>query len=174
MTCYSLEKIAPEFLGDFWLAPTADVIGKVRLHPDVSVWFGAVLRGDNDWITIGARSNIQDGCILHVDAGQPLVVGEDCTVGHRAILHSCCVGDGTLIGMGATILNRAVIGNGCLVGAGALVTEGKIIPDHSLIVGSPAKAVRLLDADAVGRLRASAASYVANWKRFKMELLPLA
>jgi carbonic anhydrase/acetyltransferase-like protein (isoleucine patch superfamily) len=173
MTCYSIENVAPELLGEHWIAPSADVIGKVRLHHEVSVWFGAILRGDNDMITIGARSNIQDGCVLHVDAGQPLTIGEDCTIGHRAILHACHIGDGTLIGMGATVLNRAVIGKGCLVGANALVTEGKIFPDNTLIVGSPAKAIRTLDDEAVARLRASAAGYVANWKHFKARLLPI-
>jgi carbonic anhydrase/acetyltransferase-like protein (isoleucine patch superfamily) len=146
----------------------------VRLSSHASVWFGAVLRGDNDWITVGERSNIQDGCVLHVDHGQPLDIGNDCTIGHHAILHSCTIGDGSLVGMGATVLNRAVIGKGSLVGANALVTEGKVFPDYSLIVGSPARAIRTLDEAAVSKLLASASHYVENWQRYKTSLLPVA
>ncbi len=173
MTCYALDGFAPDLHDECWIAPSANVIGKVLLHAQVSVWFAAVIRGDNDWITVGSRSNIQDACVLHVDAGLPMVIGEDCTVGHRAILHGCTIGDGSLIGMGATILNRAVIGKGCLVGANALVTEDKVFPDHSLIVGAPAKVVRTLDEDSVARLKASAAGYVRNWKKYKAGLLPI-
>ena len=150
----------------FWIAPDAHVIGRVRLAPDVGIWFGAVLRGDNEPIEVGERSNIQEGAMLHADPGFPLIIGPDVTVGHHAILHGCTVGAGSLIGMGATVLNGARIGAGCLVGAGALVTEGKEFPDNSLIVGAPAKAVRTLDAAAAERLRASALHYVANWRRF--------
>ncbi len=168
MPLYALNGVQPTLpgAGRFWIAPDADLIGDIRLAEDVGVWFGAVLRGDNDPIVIGARSNIQDLCVLHTDAGSPLTVGEDCTVGHGVTLHGCTIGDGTLIGMGAVVLNGAKIGKGCLVGARALITEGKEYPDHSLIVGAPAKAVKTLDAEAVARLRGSAAHYVDNWRRF--------
>lgn len=145
-----------------WVAPSADVIGEVRLGAWASVWFGAVIRGDNTPILIGARSNVQEGAMLHSDPGAPLIVGADCTIGHHAILHGCTVGDGALIGMGAIVLNRAVIGAGCIVGAGALVTEGKAFPERHLILGSPARAVRALDAAAAAMLAASAAHYVSK------------
>lgn len=168
MPLYSLDGVKPECppQSRFWVAPDAHVIGKVRLGEDVGIWFGAVLRGDNELIDIGARTNIQEGAMLHTDMGVPLTVGRDCTIGHHAILHGCLIGDESLIGMGATILNGARIGSGCLVGANALVTEGKVFPDRSLIVGAPAKAVRELDEQAVAGLRASAQGYVENWKRF--------
>lgn len=156
-----------------FIAPDAHVIGDIELHDDVGIWFGAVLRGDNERITIGARSNIQEGSMLHTDMGFPLVVGADCTIGHHAILHGCMIGDGSLIGMGATILNGAKIGRHCLVGANALVTEGKEFPDYSLIVGSPAKFVRTLDSEAAERLKQSAASYVVNARRFAAGLTRL-
>ena len=159
------EPTLPE-AGHFWVAPDAHVIGDVTLGEDVGVWFGAVIRGDNDPITIGARTNIQDGAMLHADPGVPLTIGADVTVGHHAILHGCTVGDNSLIGMGATVLNRARIGANCIVGANALVTEGKEFPDFSLIVGSPAKAVRTLDPATAEMLRQSAAHYVANWRRY--------
>ena len=142
------------------------MIGRVRLAPDVGIWFGAVLRGDNEPIEIGERSNIQEGAMLHTDSGFPLTIGPGVTVGHHAILHGCTVGADSLIGMGATVLNGARIGARCLVGANALVTEGKGFPDGSLIVGAPAKAVRELDAAAIEGLRESAARYVSNWRRF--------
>lgn len=154
----------------YWVAPDAHVIGDVRLGEDVGVWFGAVLRGDNDPITIGARSNIQDGAMLHADMGVPCTIGADVTVGHHAILHGCTVGDNSLIGMGATLLNGAVIGRNCIVGANALVTEGKVFPDFSLIVGSPAKVVRELPPEAAGNLKRSAEGYVKNWQRFAASL----
>jgi carbonic anhydrase/acetyltransferase-like protein (isoleucine patch superfamily) len=173
MSIYSLDGVAPDLPHPqkIWIAPDANVIGRVRLGSDVSVWFGAVLRGDNEWIGIGARSNIQDGAVLHTDMGYPLTIGEDVTVGHHAILHGCSVGSNTLIGMGATILNGARIGANSIVGANALVTEGKEFPDGSLIVGSPAKTVRSLDADAIKRLRSSAARYVDNGRRYAQELV---
>ncbi len=172
MPVYALDSHVPELpeAGHYWIAPDAQVIGRVRLAPDVGIWFGAVLRGDNEQIDIGTRSNIQEGAMLHTDVGFPLTVGVDVTVGHHAILHGCTVGDGSLIGMGATLLNGARIGEGCLVGANALVTEGKTFPDFSLIVGSPAKAIRTLDPAAIEKLRASAASYVANWRRYSAGL----
>jgi len=168
MAIYALDGHAPELpeAGRYWVAPDAHVVGRVRLGLDASVWFGAVLRGDNELIDIGERSNVQDGAMLHTDMGFPLTVGAEVTIGHHAILHGCTVGRGALIGMGATVLNGARIGDGCLVGANALVTEGKAFPDHSLIVGSPAKAIRTLDAAALERLRATARGYVANARRF--------
>lgn len=168
MPVYSLEGRSPSLPpeGAYWIAPTACVIGDVTLEADVGVWFGAVLRGDNAPIVVGARSNIQEGCTFHTDVGFPLRVGEDCTVGHNAILHGCMVGDGSLVGMSSVILDGAKIGRGCLVGARALVTEGKEFPDHSLIVGSPAKVVRTLDTQSIDALRASAKQYVDNWRRF--------
>ncbi|WP_237152689.1 gamma carbonic anhydrase family protein [Oryzibacter oryziterrae] len=168
MPIYELDGIAPQLpeAGSYWVAPDAHVIGKVKLGVDVGVWFGAVLRGDNELITIGDRTNIQEGTTVHTDPGFPATVGAGCTIGHQVILHGCTVGDNTLIGMGATILNGAKIGNNCLVGANALVTEGKEFPDGSLIVGAPAKAVRQLDEAAIARLTRSADNYAKNFKRF--------
>lgn len=143
-----------------WVAPSADVIGDVQLGADTNIWFGAVIRGDNTPIIVGARTNIQEGAMLHSDPGAPLTIGADCTIGHHAILHGCTIGDGVLIGMGAVVLNRAEIGAGSIVGAGALVTEGKIFPPASLIIGSPARVARQLDASTAAMLKASAAHYV--------------
>ena len=157
----------------FWVAPNATVIGDVRLGQDVGIWFGAVLRGDNDPITIGARSNIQENSVLHTDHGQPLTIGEGCTIGHSVTLHGCTIGDATLIGMGATVLNGAVIGKHCIVGANALVTEGKVFPDYSLIVGSPAKVVRELPPETAAAQQKSSDGYVRNWQRFARDLKPL-
>lgn len=172
MPIYALGDLTPDLppQGQFWIAPDASIMGKVKLGVDVGVWFGCVLRGDNEWISIGARSNVQEGTVMHTDPGAPLEIGEDCTIGHRAILHGCVIGDNTLVGMGATVLNRARIGNNCLIGANALITEGKEFPDNSLIVGSPAKVVRTLDEAAIAGLKRSAERYVANWKRFAREL----
>lgn len=172
MPVYALGGVEPAFEDEdsIWIAPDASVIGNVRLGSQSSVWFGAVLRGDNEQITIGARSNVQEHSVLHTDLGYPLTVGEGCTIGHRAILHDCTIGDNSLVGMGAIVLNGARIGKNCLVGAGALVTEGKDFPDNSLIIGSPAKAVRTLDEAAVKRLAKSAEDYVANGARFKAGL----
>ncbi|KQR68859.1 gamma carbonic anhydrase family protein [Rhizobium sp. Leaf341] len=154
----------------YWIAPDAHVVGHVMLGVDVGIWFGAVLRGDNEPITVGARSNIQEGAVVHVDAGFPVTIGEGCTIGHRAIVHGCTIGDNSLVGMGATILNGAVIGSNCLVGANALVTEGKVFPDNSLIVGAPARVLRTLDDAAIAGLRASAESYVRNARAFSATL----
>ncbi|PZW48651.1 carbonic anhydrase/acetyltransferase-like protein (isoleucine patch superfamily) [Humitalea rosea] len=173
MPAYALEDHIPTLPADYWIAPDAHVIGRVRLGHEVGVWFGAVIRGDNEPIVIGDRTNIQEGAMLHVDAGFPMVIGADCTIGHHAILHGCTVGEGSLIGMGATVLNGARIGRGCLVGANALVTEGKEFPDGSLIVGAPAKAVRVLSEEAQAGLLRSAASYVKNWRRFAAGLRQL-
>jgi carbonic anhydrase/acetyltransferase-like protein (isoleucine patch superfamily) len=172
MPIYSLDDAAPILpdAGRFWIAPDAHVIGRVRLGVDVGIWFGAVLRGDNELIDIGEATNIQEGALLHTDMGAPLTVGAGCTIGHKAILHGCTIGENSLIGMGATVLNHARIGANCLVGANALVTEGKEYPDNSLIVGAPAKAIRALDADVIERLRWSAQNYVENWKRFALKM----
>jgi carbonic anhydrase/acetyltransferase-like protein (isoleucine patch superfamily) len=149
------------------------VIGRVRLLPMASVWFGAVIRGDNEWITIGENSNVQDGAVLHTDPGLQLTVGQNCTIGHKAVLHGCEVGANTLIGMGAVILNRAKIGSNCLIGANALITEGKVIPDNSLVMGQPGKIMGELNAETVAGLTRSAAGYVRNWQRFARGLTPL-
>jgi len=154
----------------YWIAPDANVIGSVTLGDDVGIWFGATLRGDNEPMTVGRGTNIQEGVMVHSDPGFPATIGEDCTIGHHAIIHGCTIGDNTLIGMGATILNGAKIGKNCLVGANALVTEGKEFPDNSLIVGSPARVVRTLDEKAAEGIKKSAEKYVANWKRFAEEL----
>ncbi len=175
MTLYRLGEHAPELPedGSAWVAPSASVIGRVILHPGASVWFGAVLRGDNEPITIGEDSNIQDNAVLHTDIGFPLTIGARVTVGHRAMLHGCTIGEESLIGMGATILNGARIGRGCLIGAGALITEGKEIPDGALVLGAPGKVVRMLDDAAREAIRQSAAWYRQNAARFAADLAPL-
>ena len=167
---YALDGIAPQIDPSAWIAPDANLIGRVVIGPNASVWFGATLRGDNEEIRVGQGSNVQEACILHTDMGYPLVIGADCTIGHRAMLHGCTIGDGTLIGMGATILNGARIGKGCLIGACALITEGKEIPDGSLVMGSPGKVIRDLDDEARARLLKSAAGYRANALRFRAGL----
>ena len=166
MTIHRLGDRVPRIDAEAYVAPGAQLIGLIELHARASVWFNAVLRGDNEPIRIGARTNIQDGAMLHTDPGFPLDLGEDVTIGHHAIVHGCTVGAATLIGMGAAVLNGARIGAGCIVGANALVTENKEFPDNSLIVGAPAKAVRTLDGAAAEKVRASALHYVANWRRF--------
>ena len=165
---YALDGVAPELPspGRFWIAPGATVIGRVRLGDETSIWFGTVIRGDNEPIVFGARVNIQELCVLHTDPGFPMTLGDDVTIGHRAILHGCTIGEGSLVGMGATVLNGAKIGKGSLVGANALVTEGKEFPDYSLIVGSPAKVARTLDEATVAKIKGTAAHYVRNWRRF--------
>lgn len=160
----------PRIAASAWVADSAQVIGRVALAEGASVWHGAVLRGDNEWITIGARSNVQDGSVLHTDMGWPLTLGDDVTVGHQVMLHGCTVGDGSLIGIQAVVLNGARIGRNCLVAAGAVVTEGKEFPDHSLIVGAPAKVVRELTLEQVQRIRSNAAQYVENAQRYRMGL----
>lgn len=168
MALYSIDGINPELpaTGTFFIADEAVLIGKVRVAEDVSIWFGAVLRGDNEFITIGAHTNIQDGCVLHTDPGFPLDVGVGCTIGHRAVLHGCTIGENTLIGMGAVVLNGAKIGKNSIVGAGALVTEGKEFSDNSLIVGAPARAIRTLDGQAVEMLKLAAKSYTDRWPMY--------
>lgn len=170
---YALDGLRPEIGRDVWIAPGSHVIGEVALEDEVGIWFGVTIRGDNELIRIGRGSNVQENCVLHTDMGFPLTVGADCTIGHKAMLHGCTIGDGTLIGMGATILNGAVIGSGCLIGAGALVTEGKHIPDGSLVMGAPGRVVRELDADARARLLKSAEGYRANARRFAAGLQAL-
>jgi carbonic anhydrase/acetyltransferase-like protein (isoleucine patch superfamily) len=169
MPIYALDGERPDIAdaSRLFVAPDAHVIGRVRLGADVGIWFGAVLRGDNEWIVVGEATNIQEHSMLHTDMGAPMTIGRGCTIGHRAILHGCTIGDDSLIGMGAIVLNHARIGRNSLVGAGALVTEGKEFPDNSLIVGSPARAVRTLDEATVARLKLSAAAYVQNARRFK-------
>ena len=169
---YALDGIRPQLHPDTWVAPDANLIGRVVLEAGASVWFGATLRGDNEEIRVGAGSNVQENAVLHTDMGFPLTIGANCTIGHKAMLHGCTIGDGTLIGMGATILNGAKIGKGCLIGACALVTEGKEIPDGSLVMGAPGKVVRVLDAAARDRLLLSAAGYRANARRFAHGLRP--
>lgn len=175
MTIYRLGEQSPQLPdnGDYWVAPSATVLGNVILHPGSSIWFNAVLRGDNDPITIGRNSNIQDGSILHTDAGVPLTIGEGVTVGHKAMLHGCTIGDNSLIGIGAVVLNGARIGRNCLIGANALITEGKVIPDNSLVMGQPGKVVRELEEGQIEALRISALHYVENWKRYVQGLQPL-
>lgn len=170
---YALEGLVPQIAATAWVAPDANVIGRVTLEDAASIWFGATLRGDNEEIRVGAGSNVQEGSVLHTDMGYPLLIGPDCTIGHRAMLHGCTIGAGTLIGMGATVLNGAKIGKGCLIGACALITEGKEIPDGALVMGSPGKVVRLLDDEARARLLASAAGYRANALRFQSGLTAL-
>ncbi len=169
MPLYRLDDFTPALPSsdNVWIAPDAHVIGRVTLGEDVGIWFGAVLRGDNEPIRIGARSNIQEGVMIHVDPGFPSDIGEGCTIGHHAILHGCSIGNNSLVGMGATILNGAKIGNNCLIGANALITEGKVFADNSLIIGAPARFIRTLDEAAIAGLRRSAESYVRNWRQFK-------
>ncbi len=175
MTIYALGDRKPQLppQGEYWVAPSASVIGNVILHSNASVWFGAVLRGDNDPITVGPDSNIQDGSVLHTDMGSPLTLGRGVTVGHKAMLHGCEVGDYSLIGIGAVVLNGVRIGRNCIIGANALITEGKTIPDNSLVVGQPGKVVRERDPAHIAVLQMSAEHYVQNWKRFAAELRPL-
>ena len=170
MTIYALGDRRPEIEVSAWVAPDANVIGSVYLGPRASVWFGATLRGDTEPIVVGEGSNVQENCVFHTDTGFPLTIGRNCTIGHKAMLHGCTIGDETLIGMGATILNGARIGKNCLIGAGALVTEGKEIPDGSLVMGMPAKVVRPLDAAAIAGLHASALHYQERAALFRERL----
>lgn len=172
MTLYALDGIAPEIAADVgWIAPSAVLIGRVIVRAEAGIWFGVVARGDNEAITIGARSNVQENTVLHTDMGFPLTIGEGCTIGHKAMLHGCTIGDNTLIGMGATVLNGAKIGKNCLIGAGALITEGKEIPDGSLVVGAPGKVIRDLGEAAIAGLRKSADGYVRNARRYAAGLV---
>jgi carbonic anhydrase/acetyltransferase-like protein (isoleucine patch superfamily) len=173
MALYELDGIAPRLGANAWVADSAQVMGNVSLGADASVWFGTVIRGDTESITIGRGSNIQDGSAMHADIGMPIVLGENVTVGHKVMLHGCTIGDDTLIGIGAIVLNGARIGKNCLVGAGALVTEGKEFPDGSMIIGSPAKAVRPLTPEQIASVRQSARHYVENARRFQAGLRKL-
>lgn len=167
---YALDGVHPQIDPDSWIAPDANVIGKVAVEAGASIWFGATLRGDNEEIRVGAGSNVQENCVLHTDMGYPLTIGPNCTIGHKAMLHGCTIGEGSLVGMGATLLNGCRIGRGCLIAAGALITEGKEIPDGSLVMGAPGKVVRVLDAEARARLLKSAEGYRANMRRFRAGL----
>src|SRR5437016_242054 len=166
MAIFELDGERPDLPERYWIAESATVIGRVRLKSDASVWFGSVLRGDNEWIELGERSQIQDNATLHTDPGFPLTIGSNCVIGHNVILHGCTVGDNSLIGMGAIMLNGARIGTNSLVGAGSVVTEGKSFPDNSLIVGAPARVVRTLDEKAASMIRAGADIYVRRWKQY--------
>ncbi len=173
MPIYRLGERAPQLQEGVWIADTATVIGDVRLGKNVNVWFGAILRGDNDPITIGENTNIQDGSVLHTDDGVPLDIGANVTVGHKVMLHGCTVGEGSLIGINAVVLNRAVIGKHCLIGANSLIPEGKVIPDRSLVCGSPGRIIRELTDHEISRLQASADGYVANALRYQEDLVKL-
>ena len=172
---YALDGVAPQVppSGDYWIAPTAVLSGDVLIEDGGSVWFGAVLRGDNERITVGEGSNVQENVVCHTDIGFPLVIGRNCTIGHKAMLHGCTIGNSTLIGMGATVLNGARIGQHGLIGAGALIPEGKEIPDGSLVMGAPGRVIRPLDEEARARLDRSAESYQANMRRFRAGLSPV-
>lgn len=173
MTLYSLDGVSPTIAEDSWVAEDANIIGKIVIHEGASVWFGATLRGDNEEIVIGKGTNVQENTIMHTDMGYPLTVGEGCTIGHKALLHGCTIGDNSLIGMGAVILNGAKIGKNCLIGANALITENKVIPDGSLVMGAPGKVVRELDAAGIEGLKASALNYQNNMRRFRAGLRKL-
>ena len=175
MTHFALDGVAPTLpaSGNYYIAPGARVIGKVTLAEEVGIWFNAVLRGDNEPIVIGPGSNVQDGCVLHTDPGFPMIIGADVTVGHCAILHGCTIGEGTLIGMGAVVLNGAKIGKGCLIGANALVTEGKEIPDHSMVVGQPAKVIRRVDGALAAELRRAAEVYKKRQRQYRERLVEI-
>jgi carbonic anhydrase/acetyltransferase-like protein (isoleucine patch superfamily) len=172
MNVYNLGEAVPGLpeSDEYWIAPNAVVLGNVILKKNASIWFGAVLRGDNDPIIVGENSNVQDGSVLHTDLGSPLTIGANVTIGHMAMLHGCTIGDGSLIGIGSVVMNGAVVGRNCLVGARALITEGKVIPDNSMVLGSPAKVARALSPEQAERLAQSAGHYVENWKRYRAGL----
>lgn len=173
MTIYALDGLTPTIDPTAWVAPDANVIGNITLAAKSSVWFGCTLRGDNELISVGEGSNVQENCVFHTDPGCPLTIGINCTIGHKVMLHGCTIGDNSLIGMGATILNGAKIGKNCLIGAGALITENKVIPDGSLVMGAPGKVVRELDAAAIAGLTKSAEHYQQNAARFARDLTAL-
>ncbi|MEX0852898.1 MAG: gamma carbonic anhydrase family protein [Bauldia sp.] len=168
MAVYELDGVGPELPaeGAYWIAPNAAVIGKVTVGEGVGIWFGVVVRGDNERILIGGGTNLQEHAVLHSDVGSPLTIGRGCTIGHRAVIHGCTIGDNVLVGMAAVILNGARVGDDCLIAAGTLVAEGREIPPGSLVIGVPGKVVRPLSHEEIGRNRDSAAHYVANWRRF--------
>lgn len=172
MSVYKLGNDTPIFpqSGNFWIAPGAVLIGKVIMHENASIWFNVTIRGDNEPIIIGENTNIQDGSVLHNDAGIPLTIGKDVTIGHKVMLHGCEIGDNSLIGIGSVIMNRAKIGKNCIIGANSLIPEGKEIPDNSLVMGAPGKIIRELTSEQIGFIKKSADHYVANWKRYKTDL----
>jgi carbonic anhydrase/acetyltransferase-like protein (isoleucine patch superfamily) len=170
MSVFKLDDLTPISQGDAWIAPTAAVIGRIDICKGASIWFHAVVRGDNELIRIGERSNVQDGAVLHTDMGYPLSIGDDCTIGHQAVLHGCMIGDNTLVGIGAVIMNGARIGNNCIIGARALITEKTVIPNGSVVIGTPGKVVRTITDEESAANTASAEHYVANWKRYVREL----
>lgn len=170
MTLFALGDLRPDIHDDTWIAPCANLVGQVVIDKAASVWFGVTIRADHEVIRVGKGSNVQEDVVMHIDKGYPLTIGENCTIGHKAMLHGCTIGDNSLIGMGATVLNGAKIGKNCLIGAGALITEGKEIPDNSLVMGAPGKIIREVDAAGVQRLTASALHYQDNMRRFKAEL----
>ena len=176
MALYDFDGVGPKTpqSGNYWVAENATVLGNVILEENASVWFNAVLRGDNDPITIGENSNVQDGSVLHTDIGCPLVIGKDVTIGHMVMLHGCTIGDGSLIGIGAVVLNGAKIGKRCLIGAKSLITEGKEIPDNSLVMGAPGKVVRTFTPEQAEQMMRNADSYQRNWKRYRDGLKPMA
>lgn len=176
MAVYNLGNVTPQLPNDdeYWIAPTAAVMGNVILKKNASIWWGAVLRGDNDPIVVGEGSNIQDGSICHTDHGAPLTIGANVTIGHMVMLHGCEIGDGSLIGIGSIVLNGAKIGKNCLIGANCLITEGKEIPDNSLVMGAPGKVVRELSPEQAARVALGSAHYVENWKRYRRELAQVA
>ncbi len=171
MTIYALGEHKPQVHDDTWIAPDANLIGKVVVEESASVWFGCTIRADHEEIRIGAGSNVQESCVMHIDAGYPLTIGNNCTIGHKVMLHGCSIGDNTLIGMGAIVLNGAKIGKNCLIGAGALITENKEIPDNSLVMGAPGKVVRQLDEAAAQRVTWSALHYQDNMRKFRESLV---
>ncbi len=173
MTIYALGDKTPDIHSDTWVAPDANLIGLVVLEEGASVWFGSTIRADHEEIRVGRGSNVQENTVMHVDAGYPLTIGTNCTIGHKVMLHGCTIGNNSLIGMGATILNGAKIGNNCLIGAGALITENKVIPDGSLVMGAPGKVVRELDEAAYKMLEASALHYQDNMRLFRAQLKAL-
>lgn len=170
MTIYALGEHKPQIHDDSWVAPDANLIGQVVIEQGASVWFGCTIRADHEEIRVGEGSNVQENCVMHIDAGYPLSIGQNCTIGHKVMLHGCTIGDNTLVGMGAIVLNGAKIGKNCLIGAGALITENKEIPDNSLVMGSPGKVVRDVDAALAEKLRQSAQHYQENMRRFRAEL----
>ena len=174
MTFYALGDLVPETADDdYWTAPNAIVVGRVRLEHNASVWFGTTVRGDTELITIGENSNVQDGSVLHADIGCPLTIGKDVTIGHMVMLHGCEIGDNTLIGIGSIILNRTKIGRNCLIGANTFIPEGKIIPDNSFVIGSPGQVTKQTTEAQIGGIKISAHHYVENWKRFKSGFKPI-
>lgn len=170
MTIYALGDARPDLHPDTWVAPDANLIGKVVLEEAASVWFGCTIRADHEEIRIGAGTNVQENCVMHIDLGFPLTIGAGCTIGHKVMLHGCTIGENSLIGMGATVLNGAQIGKNCLIGAGALITENKVIPDGSLVMGAPGKIVRELDEQTIESLRASALHYQDNMRLFRDQM----